>query len=518
MRNLSRLFLLGSVCAALGVVQASQKQSYTVAAPLSAVNWSVIAPPVNGVPVPLAASLTQDQAANLVNAVFTAATINGSNHAIMVHAVKYLSGKLVAAEQNWYAIDLNPTPLVETLGDLHASARYKDPRIFGRPHLGVVYLHILEAATAAAVEGQLRGAYSGTIRNTLATPPATPALSAAEVMAADASNSIATIINLDPGDVELANLQDRLQAFKSKLQPVVALDKADLQAGRAGKLEAMKSEATILWNDITAERITIELLNKGVSGQITLTSTDGTQLVPWNGYYLKTGFDALSSLAYSIDITSKEKAPLSNLKQIIGLAIGAQSVAQTRLAIALTFTPFAAGGVFDTTLTTSDVVVTANYSSAGKDTQIGTQTYDNEGRYLYDFTLALPIKSYNDLSYDSTANGLTARTIQKNNLYAAFNFGLPRDTKNMKFQLVPVLMYGIPITGQPLKHHLFAGSVGLNYVNFFVGATLDGKDFYHDFSQPLTGANVFRVWRTHLTYGINFDVATIVKALTKTSK
>ena len=65
---------------------------------------------------------------------------------------------------------------------------------------------------------------------------------------------------------------------------------------------------------------------------------------------------------------------------------------------------------------------------------------------------------------------------------------------------------------------MFAGSIGLNYVNFFVGTTLDAKNSYHDFSRALTGDNVFRVWRTHLTYGINFDVATVVKALSKSAK
>jgi len=88
----------------------------------------------------------------------------------------------------------------------------------------------------------------------------------------------------------------------------------------------------------------------------------------------------------------------------------------------------------------------------------------------------------------------------------------------MKFQLVPVLMYGLPIAGQPLKHHLFAASMGLNFVNVFVGTTLDEKNFYHNFAKPLTGDNVFEAWRTHLTYGINFDVATVVKSLSKSTK
>jgi hypothetical protein len=71
----------------------------------------------------------------------------------------------------------------------------------------------------------------------------------------------------------------------------------------------------------------------------------------------------------------------------------------------------------------------------------------------------------------------------------------------------------LPIASQPLKHHLFAGSMGLNYVNFFVGMGLDQKNFYHDFTKPLNGSNVFQVWRTHLTYGLNFNPQPLIKSL-----
>jgi hypothetical protein len=127
MRNICKLLLLASVCAATGLVQAFEKQSHIVAEPLEAVDWTVIAPPEKGKPVPVAASLTEQQAINLVNTVFSHDKVDATNHAIMVHAVKYQTGKLVAADQNWYTVDLNKTPGLETLGDLHTDARYKDP-------------------------------------------------------------------------------------------------------------------------------------------------------------------------------------------------------------------------------------------------------------------------------------------------------------------------------------------------------------------------------------------------------
>jgi len=504
--KISYKVLLAPLILIVGLGHAAEKQSFTVAEPLKAVDWSLIAPPEDGKPAAVSASLTEQQAARLVQRVLA----NSANHAFAVHAVQYQTGKLVAAQQNWYSIDFNKTPTVETLGDIHAAAAYKDARIFGRTHLGLVYLHILEAISGKTVEDDLRtGSRSVKLQSTLTPPIPKPPQSAAELIASDVANSLATIVQKDPDNPNLPDFQNKLKDLQSE----IASNKA-----KGTSLDTLEGAAGVVWKSVTFERTVVELLKTGASGQISLKSADGAKLVPFNGYFVKSGFDQLASLAYSVDVTSKDKAPLLDLKQIIGLALEGQSGTTIELKFNLTATPFAAGGEFDTTLNSSDIAITANYSSNGKDTQIGTQTYDDEGRYWYDFSLALPIKSYNNLAYDSTSNGLTARTIKKNNLYAVFDFGLPRDTKKMKFQLVPVLMYGLPIAGQPLKHHLFAASMGLNFVNVFVGTTLDEKNFYHNFAKPLTGDNVFEAWRTHLTYGINFDVATVVKSLSKSTK
>jgi hypothetical protein len=495
MTKTHKLFFIVSVCVATGLLQATEKQNLTIAAPLQAVDWSMIAPQVNGTPSPVTPTLNAEQATALVKAVFPAAG-DQAGRTFMVHGVNYLNAKLTAKTQNWYTIDFNTAPGYETAGELGRKNLYSGQRIFGNAHLGVVYLHILGAIPAADVTSKLRGAdYQARLLANIKPDTDTEAGKPAAVIRTDIDTALKGLIAGDPGNVTAAAVPARVLA---------AVD-----AGAA--LAAIRA-------DILTETTTLQLLKSGASGQISLVSgDDNTTLIPWNGFYVKTGMDGLKTLAYGIEIDSKDKAPLSNLKQILTFAIAGQSAQPLKLPFDLKDTPFAAGGTFETTYTTSNIIVTATFNSSGSDTQIGTQTYDDEGRYWFDFSFVLPIKSYNDLAYDSTANGLTARTIKKNNLYAAFNFGLPRDTKNMKLQLIPVLLYGIPIAGQPLKHHLFAASVGLNYVNFFVGTSLDEKNFYHDYTKPLTGDNVFQVWRTHLTYGLNFDVGTIVKKLSATT-
>lgn len=232
----------------------------------------------------------------------------------------------------------------------------------------------------------------------------------------------------------------------------------------------------------------------------------------------------LNTLAYQIDITKKQPAPLKNLMDIAGLAFGGMGANPT-VTVQTQWHLLAAGEAFTLQKLPSDIAVTANSqvtdtSGNSKQVEIGKNTFDDEKKYWYDFSLALPLSSYNNLKYDSSAaaNGtyqITARTVNQKNLYAFFNAGLPRDTKALQYQIIPTVLYGIPIAGQPLKHHVFALSFGVNWANFFIGDRLDQKSFYADFTKPLTGSNVTQKWRTHLVYGVNFPVSLVVNMLKK---
>jgi hypothetical protein len=232
----------------------------------------------------------------------------------------------------------------------------------------------------------------------------------------------------------------------------------------------------------------------------------------------------LNTLAYQIDITKKQPAPLKNLMDIAGLALGGMGANPT-VTIQTQWHILAAGEAFTVQKLPSDIAITANSqvtdaSGSSKQVEIGKNTFDDEKKYWYDFSLGLPLSSYNNLKYDSSAvaNGtyqITPRTVNQKNLYAFFDAGLPRDTKALQYQIIPTVLYGLPIAGQPLKHHIFALSFGVNWANFFIGDRLDEKSFYADFNQPLIGSNVSQKWRTHLAYGVNFPVSMIVNMLKK---
>jgi hypothetical protein len=495
---------------ALQLTMAAEKQTVTIAAPLQ---------PIAGLPLEL--PLTGESARDVVDKVLAQKEPAGG--AVMLNAVTYLSDKPAADRQDWYTVDLAASTSLgklEAAGDFHGADEFKRQRIYGASTLGLVYLHILQAAPRVKVDEQLHGRDLGKIQENLKSSKddekraRCPATTAADKCLADVTKDVEALTSALTASAGGGGLGS-LVSFQKRVAEISAKKLA------AANLEDMLA----VFQDATVETAIQGLLTTGASGQITLIAeganltgrqipVEVARLGTGAGYFVVKGFSGLTKLTYTVEITSKEAAPFSNLKAIIGFAFGAQSAIPLAIPVELERTAFAAGGIFETAYTTSDMTVSALYTGAdSKDVTIGPVVYDNEKRYWYDFSLVLPIKSYNDLTYDSTANGLSARQIKKNNLYAALNVGLPRDTKRARFQYIPVLLYGVPISGQPLKHHLFAATVGLNYVNFFVGVRVDQKNFYHDFSKPLNGGNVFQVWRTHLSYGLNFDPQPLIKSL-----
>jgi hypothetical protein len=414
--------LMGSITGS-----AAEKETFTIAAPLDA---------KPGLPTKL--PLSQRDAQKLVTAVLGAANPQGG--AVMVHGVTYLADKPAADKQEWYTIDLAASTRLkkaEAAGDFHPADQYKNPRIFGASNLGLVYLHILQAASRSDVDRQLHETDIEKIRNNLKSAAdderrsRCTAAVAADRCLADVTKDTDNLIN----GLTVAGAAARVEPISAERRTATNLD----------AMLAVFQQATV-------ETAIQGLLKTGASGQITLVAEgDGTVRDPFKGrnvpleyaqlgtdggYFVVKGFSGLSKLTYTIEVTSKESAPYSNLKAIIGFAFSAQGGAlPLAIPVKLAPTAFAAGGTFETSHTTADVSVSGTYTGPdGKDVTLGPKVYDNEKRYWYDFSLVLPIKSYKDLTYDSSADGLTARAITKNNLYAAFNFGLPRDTKRARFQ------------------------------------------------------------------------------------
>jgi hypothetical protein len=245
----------------------------------------------------------------------------------------------------------------------------------------------------------------------------------------------------------------------------------------------------------------------------TSTKTSAVRLTPQ--LLSSQTFAALATLEYKIAITKKVPAPQQNFNAV--LKIAANAGPGQFASVATTPQPLCAGRTFTTSYLPSDMEVTGTSGTGQQQKAIGKQTFDNERKYWYDISFALPLKSHNQLALTESAQ-LTAKKVQKTDLFAVLNLSLPFDTKKPQAQLFPVLLYGIPITGKPLQHHLVAVAIGLNRVQAFAGVRIDrtvqvSVESSGDVTTGVEAPDPGKKWRTTFTWGINIPVSTVASIL-----
>jgi hypothetical protein len=115
---------------------------------------------------------------------------------------------------------------------------------------------------------------------------------------------------------------------------------------------------------------------------------------------------------------------------------------------------------------------------------------------------------------------VAAKKVEKGDLFAVINLGLPRDTKKIQWQLVPTFVYGITITGKPLDHHLVGFTIGLNYVQLLGGVRFDrrkeiGTTVENGTPVGVESAPAGDKWDHKWVWGINIPVRTVVGLFSK---
>jgi len=457
--------------------------------------------PLREVSMPLGVNLTLDGAPAAI-----AAILGGPhpehNRSYVIHIVKYQTGRLAVEQQKWYVF--NDRYRSNDVRRPNAQRYFTDNRILGHSNIAVVWTHIVnglptaEAEKLTAIEEVVKAIKKGV-----------PRIDDADTDDAVRNQLVVSINNLfvlDPtsklfGTLGLAPANKDLPV--TDIQPII--DKLSRQ------------DAEKHFREIRFEHNRLQLIRTGSTDGVKLVADNGTDIAGLGGILVEKAHADLAALQYRVEITRRTPLPQSNLRSIADIAF-AQGDQQSRFKVKLRPVMLAAGSTFETSFTTSDIVVSALYEKSGKEIEIGKKSFINEKEYWYDFSLALPLSSHNEIRYDRASDGITARKIDRRNLYALFNFGVPRDPHRMRAQYIPVGIYGMALTGQPLRHHLVGLSIGLNKVNFFGGMRIDRKQFLRNPSQPADADNRFDAWRTHSVFGINFPVGTIVDALKPKAK
>jgi hypothetical protein len=143
-------------------------------------------------------------------------------------------------------------------------------------------------------------------------------------------------------------------------------------------------------------------------------------------------------------------------------------------------------------------------------------TYDNEGKYLWDVSVAAPVNKISLLTYDETGDTFTPKVLNKQSIYGTLNvYPFPVDLKEGNLRWIrPRAMVGSGLTGRPGDNFLLAGAFGIKEIQIFVGSGFVNQRILKPGTDPADGANYTERYASRLTYGINVPVLSALKSLT----
>lgn len=169
-----------------------------------------------------------------------------------------------------------------------------------------------------------------------------------------------------------------------------------------------------------------------------------------------------------------------------------------------------------------------------------SKTYDNEGLYHWDVSVAVPVNSINELQYSSTDGSVTTKQVSRLNAYGLFDiFPVASDLKTPPAFAWPHLIVGLPFSGKVFNKPFFGGGGVVNFqqipkigpalakivpvkLNFY-GGVVYNKEFrpsslnVGDPGSPAAVANSLsphRVWKGQ--FGIEFSIRDVKDKLSST--
>lgn len=179
--------------------------------------------------------------------------------------------------------------------------------------------------------------------------------------------------------------------------------------------------------------------------------------------------------------------------------------------------------------TASDMIVKVN-TITNNQTEVEqakdfSKTYLNEGRYHWDVSIGLPVRSYRELQFKTDANNrVTTEAKDRQSAYGFLNiFPKAVDLSSENFLTVPHFVFGVPLASKPL-HRPFAG-IGYGIYktpvkfNIFAGVVFNRERVPRTLaagnlaSSDQLDADLRTRWVRKFMFGINFPLRQIKDAL-----
>jgi hypothetical protein len=181
-------------------------------------------------------------------------------------------------------------------------------------------------------------------------------------------------------------------------------------------------------------------------------------------------------IKYNVDVKRKTPAPIQNIIDLAAIIRGGVAALATRPS-------FWGGRLLILQDIPADITVQSNIAFVqdaraaggnGNDPQTQqpkqySKVYDNEGRYHWDVSVGIPVKSFKEVQYDVEGGQVTPKEVNRQNAYGFLNLFLNHrgvDTKGDEFYKTPHLLLGVPISGKPLDRPLVGLGMGFYKTSF----------------------------------------------------
>jgi len=182
------------------------------------------------------------------------------------------------------------------------------------------------------------------------------------------------------------------------------------------------------------------------------------------------------------------------------------------------------GDVVDLNYVPSNITITASIVksvSSGPVVALDKpKKFDNEGRYWWDVSVAVPVRHISQTQFDTTANTVTAKKVDQQNAFAMLNlYPVPVDIKGNSFTWIPHFIGGVAIAKQPLKKFLLGAGFGPRYANFYVGAIFTEEKKPATLKEGDTAtaaqlnADLHKHFKPKFSFGFNLPIRGVLESL-----
>ena len=142
-----------------------------------------------------------------------------------------------------------------------------------------------------------------------------------------------------------------------------------------------------------------------------------------------------------------------------------------------------------------------------------TVEYDNEGKSIWDASVAAPVNKLSLLEYVDEDGTFVPKQINKQTIYGVLNlYPVPVDLKEGKARwIIPRLIAGLGLTSRPGENVLVGLALGIPEVQFFAGRSFTNHRVPIEGTDSTNGANFKQEYEQGWSFGINLPVASALK-------